>query len=87
MREAKRRGQVVGRVPFGWRRMPDSRLIEPDPEEQQVLQQIRHWRAQGYALTTIADELNALGLRNRQGRLWARSFVGQLLQRHAEELA
>ena len=83
MQAAKRRGQRVGRVPFGMRLAADGIHLEPDPDERTLLQQMHDWRRHGYALVTIADTLNARGLRNRHGRMWQRSFVGQLLERHA----
>jgi hypothetical protein len=83
MAAAKKRGQVVGRIPYGSRLADDGIHLEPNPAEQDTLQQIRALRARGFALITIAEALNEQGRRNRQGREWRRSFVGQLLSRHA----
>ena len=87
MAAAKSRGQRVGRIPFGQRLAVDGIHLEPHPEEQAILREIHWWRARGQALITIAEQLNARGLRNRQGREWRPSFVGQLLQRHPAEVA
>jgi site-specific DNA recombinase len=83
MREARKRGQIVGRVPFGHRLATDGKYLELDEHEQQLLTDIRLRRAKGYALSDIAQALNARGLTNRQGRKWRRQFVGQLLERHS----
>jgi site-specific DNA recombinase len=83
MREAKQRGQRVGRIPFGHRLAEDGIHLEADPEEQTILREIQHWRRGGYSLAVIAEALNARDLRNRQGREWQRSFISQLLERHA----
>jgi DNA invertase Pin-like site-specific DNA recombinase len=86
MTAAKQRGQRVGRIPFGQRLATDGRHLAPHPEEQTILQEIRYWRLRGDALLTIADALNARGLRNRQGRAWKPNFVGRLLARHGDGL-
>ena len=83
MAAAKARGQRVGRIPFGQRLAEDGIHLEPDPEEQTILRQIHEWRRAGYVMGSIAQALNARGLRTRQGREWQRSFVSQLLDRHA----
>lgn len=82
MAAAKKRGQRVGRIPFGMALGDDGRTLVPCPEERAVLAEIRRLRSRGLALISIADELNDRGLRNRQGREWKPGFVGQLLDRH-----
>lgn len=84
MAAAKKRGQVVGRVPFGKAVGDDGRTLVPHEGERRVLAEIHRLRNRGFALFSIAEELNARGWRNRQGRLWAPNFVGQLLSRHPE---
>ncbi len=86
MREAKARGQRVGRIPFGHRLAADGIHLELHHGEQTILQQIQSWRARGCALQTIASALNARGLRNRQERTWKPNFIGQLLARHGDGL-
>jgi DNA invertase Pin-like site-specific DNA recombinase len=87
MTAAKRQGRRVGHVPFGHRVSHDGRHLEVNPGEQEILQQIRLLRARGLALITICETLNEQGLRNRQGREWKPSFIGQLLDRHPAEVA
>jgi len=83
MQAAKARGQRVGQIPFGQRLAADGVHLEPDPDEQALLHDMHSARAQGVYLATIAETLNARGLRTRQGRVWQRSFVGRLLARPA----
>ena len=87
MREAKKRGQRVGWIPYGKRLGDDGIHLEENPDEQASLSEVRRLRAKGYALITIAETLNAQGSRNRQGREWKPSFIGQLLDRHPAKIA
>jgi DNA invertase Pin-like site-specific DNA recombinase len=82
MQAAKARGQRVGGIPFGYQLADDGVHLIPHDEERAVLAEIHHLRVRGYALVSIAEVLNARGLRNRQGRLWQGSFIAQLLDRH-----
>ncbi|MGH9240589.1 MAG: recombinase family protein, partial [Vicinamibacterales bacterium] len=82
MQAARKRGQVIGRVPWGYRVGEDGRTLVPDLEERKILTEIRRLRGEGLALISIADDFNARGWRNRQGRPWLPNFIGQLLERH-----
>ena len=83
MREARRRGQVVGKVPYGFRLVGNgSKYIEEDEHEQTILVELRWRRAEGYSFGTIADMFNERGWRNRSGRPWRRQLLEQLIQRH-----
>jgi DNA invertase Pin-like site-specific DNA recombinase len=84
MAAAKKRGQRVGQIPFGMALGGDGRTLVPNLEERAVLAEIHRLRNQGYALFSIAEELNERGLSNRQGRPWQANFIGQLLSRHPE---
>jgi DNA invertase Pin-like site-specific DNA recombinase len=84
MQAAKKRGQRVGQIPFGMALGPDGRTLVPCLTERSLLAEIHRLRNRGYALFTIAEELNARGLRNRQNRPWQANFIGQLLSRHPE---
>ena len=84
MAAAKKRGQRVGRIPFGMTLGDDGRTLVANPEERAVLAEIHRLRNRGHALFTIAEELNARGWRNRQNRPWLANFIGQLLTRHPE---
>jgi len=87
MREAKKRGQRVGHLPYGWRLASDGRFLEMNPVEQTVLAEVHRLRVRGYTLADIAARLNDGGIRTRHGRPWQRSAVGQLLERHPAKIA
>ena len=87
MAAIRRRGERAGHLPFGWRVGSDGRHLEENPDEQAILAEVRLLRAKGYALISICDELNQRGLKNRQGREWKPSFIGQLLDRHPAKIA
>jgi DNA invertase Pin-like site-specific DNA recombinase len=68
----KRRGETVGQVPYGLRLAPDSCRLEPDPNEQAVLETMRTWRGEGLSFRAIVDRLNEAGIParacNRKGQ-------------------
>jgi DNA invertase Pin-like site-specific DNA recombinase len=84
MSMGRAKGRRIGHVPWGKRLANDGRHLEPNPEELAVLAEIHRLRNRGFALFSIAEELNARGWRNRQGRPWQPTFVAQLLSRHPE---
>jgi DNA invertase Pin-like site-specific DNA recombinase len=86
MAAARKRGQRIGTVPWGQQVSEDGRTLVPNLEERAVLAEIHRLRNRGYALFSIAEELNDRGLSNRQGRPWLANFIGQLLSRHPEEV-
>ncbi len=56
--------------------------LERHPDEVAVLAEIHRLRDKGYALISIADELNERGVATRHGRPWTRQAIQQLLDRH-----
>lgn len=64
----KRRGERVGKVPFGWSLAPDGRTLEPDPIEQGARTLVRRWHLEGWTLKAIGEELVRRGIRPRSGR-------------------
>jgi DNA invertase Pin-like site-specific DNA recombinase len=82
MAEAKKRGQLVGRVPWGHTVGQDGRMLVPNENELVVLERIRWLRARGFTLQNIAEKLNDEGRRNRAGGRFKPGFIGQLLDRH-----
>lgn len=95
-RNKARKGQHAnGPAPFGWR-TKGGELI-PVPSELAVLDLIRKHRAAGLNQTRIANDLNAVGLRTREGAPWSQQVVSRVLHRdartpeqvayHAEQIA
>jgi DNA invertase Pin-like site-specific DNA recombinase len=75
----KAAGQRVGTVPFGYRLAADGVHVEEAPDEQETLRRIRRLRASGRALREIARQLNAAGLRTRNGSPWRHQYVANAL--------
>lgn len=64
----KRRGERVGKVPFGWSLAPDGKALVPDPIEQEARVLIRHWHREGWTLRAIGAELARRGVLPRSGK-------------------
>ena len=79
----KARNELVGQVPYGYRKAPGTNPVqlELEPREQAIIKMIFEGQQQGRSQREIADELNALGLRNRRGNQWTNVRICQLLQR------
>lgn len=72
----KKKGEVVGQVPFGWKRSGAS-LIKL-PGEQAAIERARHLRALGRSYAAISGALEAEGYQPRGGR-WHVSTVQRIL--------
>ncbi len=77
----KQRGEVIGAVPFGWRR--EGAKLVPVPEAQEALALIIQRRGSGVAYGTIAKELVARGVPSAQGGKWAARTVWGVVRRAA----
>ena len=86
------RGQVLGRVPFGYRGGPDG-MMHPVPEEAEIVAQVFDWYlgnptppdelgngANGIGLRKIASELNGRGIQTRAGKPWSPVAVAGVLR-------
>jgi DNA invertase Pin-like site-specific DNA recombinase len=73
----KKRGEVVGQVPFGWR-ASEGRL-ERVPSEQRAIDRARRLRSQGRSYRVIAEVLESEGHRPR-GERWHVTTVQRLLR-------
>lgn len=77
-----------GRMPFGLQRGPDRDargryLIKPNHNELRVLRAILDARARKLTGRQIADEVNAKGMLNRQGKPWLQDRIYQAIQHAA----
>jgi putative DNA-invertase from lambdoid prophage Rac len=94
--QASRRYQANGKrmgsiAPYGWMIDPASPLnkisglpsgLVEKPEEQAVLEQIRHWRfAEGLSARAITARLNELEIPSRRGGRWIHSTVERICSR------
>lgn len=85
----RKRGMVVGQVPYGWRLDPDSPInprtgkptgLVHDQAEQFTLELIHRRREEGMPLRKIAEELEQLGVRPRKGLQWSHSSISSILK-------
>jgi DNA invertase Pin-like site-specific DNA recombinase len=80
MRHKKSKLEFVGNAPYGFRQAADKRHVEPEPGEQAILERIQRLRRSGKSLRKIADQLNRLEIRTRQGSPWRHEYVARLLR-------
>jgi DNA invertase Pin-like site-specific DNA recombinase len=80
----RRRLRISGALPYGWALGPDGEALVPIPAEQAVLADMQRQRAEGRSYAAIAADLDARGIRTKQGRLnWLPRTVRQILLREA----
>ena len=79
MRHKKAKLEFVGNAPYGYRQAADKRHVEPEPGEQAILERIQRLRKGGKSLRKIAEQLNRLKIRTRQGSPWRHEYVARLL--------
>ena len=86
MHVKRRRGELIGTVPFGWRVAGDGIQLVAIESEQAVIADIRAMREAGKAYRTIADELTERGIPTKKGRgAWQHRTVAGILKRDARE--
>jgi site-specific DNA recombinase len=77
-----RRGQRerVGNIAYGYRLALDRVHVEPDPDEQAALAEIRQLRREGATMRGIAATLNHRTHRTRRGTAWRLESVARVLK-------
>jgi site-specific DNA recombinase len=91
MKENARQGFWNGSPgPYGYKAVPvesrggtEKKKLEVDPSEAEVVRSVFNLYQQNHGIRSIADTLNAKGLRYRKGRLFNGSLVHQMLTRSA----
>jgi len=81
--ELRAQGRAWNHAPFGWRVV--GRRLEPEPDEQETLAQMRALRASGFGFLKIAQELNAQERATKRGGPWQAMSVRSIL-RSAEKV-
>jgi DNA invertase Pin-like site-specific DNA recombinase len=82
MAHKKALGKRVGQIPFGSRAAEDGEHLEPESDEQQVIEYIRELRDRGMTLRGITARLNEEEVRAR-GERWHLTSVARVLRREA----
>ncbi len=70
-----------GGIPYGYVLADDGSTLNEDPQEQQVIESIRAYRAAGMTLSAIADRLEDLGYENREGRPFNPATISRISKR------
>lgn len=83
MQAKKARGERVGRIPFGYRLSENEINIEPDEQEQAILQQITDLKADGLSTRKIAEEMNRRGAFNRGEAKWNHASIHRAMTKIA----
>jgi DNA invertase Pin-like site-specific DNA recombinase len=65
LRHKRSRLQAYNHAPYGYARVGDE--LTPVPEEQAAIERMKQWRAGGWTLRRVADELNASGTPTKRG--------------------
>jgi DNA invertase Pin-like site-specific DNA recombinase len=78
MEYKKRRGEVVGSVPYGYRRNGNG--LEPDMVEQKAIKWANGMYQAGRSLTEIADWLQGMGYPTRNGKPWRAEQVKRVIE-------
>jgi DNA invertase Pin-like site-specific DNA recombinase len=83
MHHKRSRGERVGNVVYGFRLADDGQHLEPDPDEQAALAEIRKLRVSGTTMRGIAAALNHSMFRTRRGTEWRLESVARVLNQES----
>ncbi|GAB6428910.1 recombinase family protein [Bacillus cereus] len=73
-----RRGEHIGKVPFGYNR-ENQKLVIHD-EEAEIVQKIYSWYTDGWGYKKITNELNRLGVKSKTKKNWQMTSVQRILR-------
>ncbi|MBB5056711.1 hypothetical protein HDF16_001396 [Granulicella aggregans] len=82
--EAPPTGAFADDIPYGLRISDDCTRLEIDPTENQVMKQMMDLLAQDFPYSSIVSDLNEKGFRTRDGSLWTRVAVFNMMPRLIE---
>lgn len=71
-------------IPYGLRISEDCKRLEVDPAENEVLLLMMDLLGQDFSYSSIVSDLNEKGYRTREGRLWSRIAVFNMMPRLIE---
>lgn len=80
LRAKRKRGEALGNTPYGFRKDVKKGPLIKDPQEQEIIAEIKRLRATGLSLRAIVKTLNDRGTPSRKSR-WHLSTVADLLKR------
>jgi hypothetical protein len=71
-------------IPYGLRISDDCHRLEIEPKENQALMLMMNLLGQDFSYSHIVSDLNEKGFRTREGRLWSRVSVFNMMPRLIE---
>ena len=74
----KQKRQVYSPIPFGWNRNGDT--LELNSDEQKAISDMKRWRADGWTLQAIADELKRRRIEAKKGGGWTPKTVSRIIE-------
>lgn len=82
--EAPPEGAFSEQIPYGLRISDDCKRLEVDPNENQILLLMMDLLAQDFSYASIVSDLNEKGFRTREGKVWSRVAVFNMMPRLIE---
>lgn len=76
-------GKRVGEIPYGYRLNRDRKSLDPIPEQQKILSEIKLLRQDGYSYKKIADVLNDENICTSKGGKWFPATIHSVLKHTA----
>lgn len=77
----KSRGERAGSIPYGYRLIPNSKRLEKDDYEQEVIRNVLELRKQGLTKKNICLELSRLQFKNRKNKdEWPINSISRILK-------
>ena len=84
MAYAKSQNKRVGSIPYGFRLSEDGNTLIPEPTEQANIRLILDLREAGLSLRAIASELQARGIKTKQGKAqWSPKVLASVIREAA----
>lgn len=80
MRVKQERGELVGRVPYGFDLDTDGRTLTPNQGEQETLSLLRELRSTGLSYRKIGAELTRRGISTKNGGAWQAMTIRNLCE-------
>lgn len=71
-------------IPYGLRISDDCKRLEVEPRENEVLLRMMDLLAQDFSYASIVSDLNEKGFRTREGQVWTRTAVFNMMPRLIE---
>ncbi len=79
LQHKKSQGDVVGSIPYGYRRVRGSKKLVEKPEEQEVVRMVNELYQDGERLTDIVQTLNEKRIKTRNGKQWTNMQVKRII--------